>query len=400
MKKRVLIIMEALGSGGAEKSLISLLRAFEEYQSKIEIDLLVFKPYGMYYDQIPSYCRLITTPKEAIMMCHGLGSKYFWKYFTLRGFIGKIAHLVRKTLRGEGELGPSQYVWKNWERFIPQMRERYDVAMAYFQGYSNYFAVTKCSAPKRYVYIHHEYQKLNANFDFDRRYFEKATGILTVSDRCVDSVTEVFPDFKEKTFSIENISDPKLIEKMSREYVPEEFTGIGEDTVKLTSIGRLSPVKRFDRAIEAAAVLKKNGIDLIWTIVGEGELKDELNRKIKQLGLENNVFLCGVKSNPYPYIGGADIFVQTSDNEGKSLVIDEAKILHRPIVVTRYKTASDVIKDEETGLLCDFTADSVVDSVMRLCRDKALRAKLTQNLSSFDFDNKSEIEKYFRIWDM
>lgn len=400
MKKRLLIIIEALGSGGAEKSLISLLRAFEEYQSKIEIDLLVFKPYGMYYDQIPSYCRVIDTPKESIMMCHGLGSKYFWKYFTVRGFVGKILHLLKKTIKGEGELGPSQYVWNNWEKYIPRMKEHFDVAMSYFQGYSNYFAVTKCNAPKRYVFIHHEYQKLNVNLDFDRRYFEKASGIFTVSDRCVDSVTEVFPEFKEKTFAIGNILDPKLIETMSREYVPEEFSGLDSDTVKITSIGRLSPVKRFDRAIEAAAVLRKSGINFVWTIVGEGELEDDLNKKIKQLGLENNVFLSGVKSNPYPYIGGADIFVQTSDNEGRSLVIDEAKILLRPIVVTRYKTAADVIENEKTGLLCDFSAESVADSIIRLCRDASLRQKLSQTLSSFDFDNKSETEKYFHIWDI
>ena len=400
MKKQLLIIIEALGSGGAEKSLISLLRAFEAYQSKVEIDLLVFKPYGMYYDQIPSYCNVIAMPKEAIMMCHDPGSKYFWKYFTVRGFIGKITHLIKKTIKGEGELGPSQYVWHNWEKYIPQMKKRYDVVMSYFQGCSNYFAVTKCSAPQRYVYIHHEYQKLNANLDFDHRYFEKASGIFTVSDRCVDSVTEVFPDFKEKTFSIGNIFDPKLIEKLSRAYVPEEYAGLESDTVKITSIGRLSPVKRFDRAIEAAAIIKERGVNFVWTIVGEGELEDDLNKKIKQLGLENNVFLCGVKSNPYPYIGGADIFVQTSDNEGRSMVIDEAKILLKPIVVTRYKTASDVVENEETGLLCDFTAESVADSIIRLCGDKTLRQKLTQTLSSFDFDNKSEIKKYFRIWDM
>ena len=389
MKTRLLIIMEALGSGGAEKSLISLLQAFEAYRQQVDIDLLIFKPHGLYYDQIPSYCRVIDKPKEAIMMCHPLSSRYFWKYFTLRGLIAKITHLLKKKLKGEGELGPSQYVWHNWEPFIPCMKEEYDVVMGYFQGMANYFALTKCSAPKKYVYIHHEYQKLPVNFDYDHRIFSRATGILTVSELCVDSVTDMFPDLKGKVHCVENISNPKLIETLAREYLPEQFGGCGENTLKIVSIGRLCGVKRFDRAIEAAAVLKQKGVDFVWAIVGEGEQKDELNKRIVSLGLERQVFLCGVKPNPYPYIGNADVFVQTSDNEGKSLVIDEAKILHKPIVVTRY---------EKTGILCDFSAESVAQSILRIYGDETLRKTLTGNLAALSFDNKSEIEKYFRLW--
>ena len=54
----------------------------------------------------------------------------------------------------------------------------------------------------------------------------------------------------------------------------------------------------------------------------------------------------GVKENPYPYIKKADIYVQPSRYEGKSIAIDEAKILKKPIVVTNFSTAKDQIENE------------------------------------------------------
>ena len=64
-------------------------------------------------------------------------------------------------------------------------------------------------------------------------------------------------------------------------------------------------------------------------------------------------------------ITNPDIFVQTSDNEGKSLVLDEAKILHCPVVVTNYMTVADAVSNEKNGLIADFDPQSVAQCIMR-----------------------------------
>ena len=81
-------------------------------------------------------------------------------------------------------------------------------------------------------------------------------------------------------------------------------------------------------------------------------------RKIKNLiekkNLENHFKLLGFKENPYPYIKHADIYVQPSRYEGKSIAIDEAKILNKPIIVTNFETAKDQINDGMNGIIVEY----------------------------------------------
>ena len=73
---------------------------------------------------------------------------------------------------------------------------------------------------------------------------------------------------------------------------------------------------------------------------------------IEENQLQDHFILLGMKENPYPYIKEADIYVQPSRFEGKSIAIDEAKILQKPIVVTNFSTAKDQIKNQENGTDC------------------------------------------------
>lgn len=238
-------------------------------------------------------------------------------------------------------------------------------------------------------------KKLTADYDYS--YFKKADAIITVSPRCIQSVVNVHPKLKGKVVCIENIHSEALIKKMAMSGTAHEFDN-KENYVKIVSIGRITNVKRFDRAVEAAKILKDSGIKFIWLLLGCGDLENKIKELIKKLGLEREFVLVGVKTNPYPYINNADIFVQTSDNEGKSMVIDEAKILKKPIVVTNYKTVSDVIKDGEDGIVADFTPESVAEKLMMIINDKSLKDKIISNLECEIIGNENEIEKYISLW--
>ncbi|PEU67247.1 glycosyl transferase, partial [Bacillus cereus] len=96
------------------------------------------------------------------------------------------------------------------------------------------------------------------------------------------------------------------------------------------SVGRLAKEKGLDISLEAFNILVKKGYDLKWYLIGEGNVRVELERRIREEKLEKRVILLGIKENPYPYIKQADIYIQTSRYEGKSISIDEAKILAKP----------------------------------------------------------------------
>src|SRR5690606_12427392 len=97
------------------------------------------------------------------------------------------------------------------------------------------------------------------------------------------------------------------------------------------------------------------------------------------------VFLLGIKNNPYKYIKNADLIVQSSRYEGKSLVLDEAKILLKPIIATKYDSVTDQIEDRETGILVDINPEGIAKGVEEILGNIELRNILIKNLSHKDF---------------
>lgn len=395
---KILVVMHGIDGGGAEKSLVSFLTTLDmRYGSDIDVDLLLFKPEGLFLNQIPKNCNRLTEPKEVFAMSYSPLKKMFWSKISLKGLMGKTAHYISRIKKNDSQLSDIQAMWSHWKPYIPSVKGHYDVAISYMHGVTNYFVIDKCDADKKYLYIHHEYEKMNENAQFDYSYFKKADAIITVSSKCIQSIVNVHPELKDKVVCIENIHSAALIRKMATEGITREFEN-KDNCIKIVSIGRITDVKRFDRAVEAAKILKDRGIDFIWVLLGRGNLENELKKLVKSLGLEKEFILIGVKANPYPYINNADIFVQTSDNEGKSMVIDEAKILEKPIVVTNYMTVRDVIRDGENGVVADFTPESVAEKIMMIINDSSLKDRIISNLKHETIGNENEIEKYISLW--
>lgn len=100
----------------------------------------------------------------------------------------------------------------------------------------------------------------------------------------------------------------------------------------LIGIGRLSPQKRWDRAIAALARIEHRDAKLM--ILGEGEIRGELEQQIEALGLGDRVRLPGYSANPRQALVGARALVLTSDFEGVPGVLQEALAVGTPVVTT------------------------------------------------------------------
>jgi glycosyltransferase involved in cell wall biosynthesis len=86
-------------------------------------------------------------------------------------------------------------------------------------------------------------------------------------------------------------------------------------------------------------------------ILGEGELRTELERQTKQLGLDTHVFLPGFTHEVLPKLLASDVFVMSSRTEGLGTSILDAMALARPVVATRAGGIVDAVEHGETGLL-------------------------------------------------
>ena len=91
--------------------------------------------------------------------------------------------------------------------------------------------------------------------------------------------------------------------------------------------------------------------------------------------------------------------MQSSRFEGKSIVLDEAKILCKPCVVTNYVTAHNSVESGINGLLVDIDEKSIAEGILQLYSDKDLMQKFVDNLIENPAGNEEEIEKYIALFE-
>jgi glycosyltransferase involved in cell wall biosynthesis len=394
MKKKLLFVIPNLNIGGAEKSLVNLLNEID-YQ-KYAVDLLLIRAgEGMLLKQIPSQVNLLKLEKK--YQVFERTTKFPESYFLLRGRLDLVVAriLCRITLASVKDMGKAeQYAWKFTRLFHSKLKSEYDIAIAFLEKSSFYYISEFVSAKRKVGFIHSDYAKLNLDTAFDLRYFRKMNGIASVSSECVASLKTCFPSLKDKFRLIPNIVPKTLIHQLAKEPI-ELISG----KPILVSVGRLFEIKGFDLAIEAAALLVKYNIDFVWYIIGDGPEKQKLEQQIIQHKLTDKVILLGMKENPYPYILKADIVLQTSRYEGKSLVLDEAKLMHKPIIATNFSTVSDQIENNKTGIIVDMNSESIANGIEDLLQNQELRNTLSKNLSQQLYDSKENLETFYKFID-
>lgn len=393
--KKILFLMDSLGAGGAEKSLISLFHTLPP--QKYDISLLLIRESGLFLSQLPPNIKLLSgiypyqllgiSPKNIqLYLKHGIS---FWAKKIIR---------YQKAKSNKSYSLP-QMLWTLWKDDIPELPQHYDVAVSYLEGITNYYAIDKVKAKRKILWIHNEYEKLKYNKTFDSQYFQKADKVITISDLCRKNLITNFPTIPAEKFHVlENITNAKMIKSLSNEKINDPLFENSKG-IKLLSIGRLAPQKGYDLALKAAYKLKEKGVAFSWFIIGEGPLRQELEDLRSKLGLENEVFFIGLRQNPYNYIKEAEIIIQSSLFEGKSIAIDEAKILEKPIIATNYNTVSDLIQNDKTGIIVEMTPESLCEGIYKLINNPQMRKKLSDNLNKEKIDNTSEVNKYISIID-
>lgn len=390
MTKLLFVIMH-LHMGGAERSLVNLLSEID--YSQYEVDLILIKKEGDLIRQLPQEVHLLATPYD-------LKAVYSNSIDNIRGikyFLARVMSVVCSNIRNKlYTCDVTAIRWNQfYKRLILQLEKKYDVAVAYLTGPSMYYVADKVNADKKIVFYHNDYFASNAmsNRPTDLPYFKKFDLIPTISNQCKQSLEKAFPDLKEKFTVVPNITSTKLIRLRADQFYPEEYKG--KKNI-ICSIGRLNEQKGFDLAIQAAASLKKNEVSFSWYIIGEGEERKKLQELITSNQLEDVFFLLGIRDNPYPYLKNVDVVVQPSRYEGKSMVLDEAKILAKPIVVTNYTTVRDQLSDEE-GLVVDMTPEGIAEGIRKMLTETKMREKFVNYLQQRDYGNTDEMKKFYDI---
>ena len=388
MKKNLLFVMPSLCSGGAEKSLVTLLSLIDS--TKYNIDLFLFRREGLFLPNVPEHVNVIDGG-ESYGLFDGAAAEYI-KASVKKLRFDKILNRIRysKALAS----GDREKIWQCLKTAFPKNKKHYDAAIGYLEGNAIYYCVDCIDADKKIGYIHSDYNKLELNKDFDLDFYKKLDYLVGVSEQCGKVLCDNFCEINDRIRVVENITSPLVLKNLSEDTIPE-YENISAP--KILTVGRISSPKGYDIAVDAAEILDKNGINFKWFSIGKGELMPQIEERIKEKHLEEKFILLGERANPYPYISGCDIYVQPSYYEGKSIAIDEAKCFAKPIVATKFTTVFDQLAQGETALLAEIDAQSVAEKITELINDKTLCQKLTDNLNSTHKGNEEEIEKFYAM---
>lgn len=395
--KKMLFVIPSMGSGGAEKSLINLFNEMD--LNNVQIDLLIFSKKGLFLNQVPDGIIILEVPekvrllytKTELLQVRSVTSIYM-------NIIKYICTLTTRLLKKD--VGQANQIrWKYfYSKILSPLSETYDVAVSYLEGEAMYFVADKVKASKKIAWFHNDYISKKFDSKLDMPIFKKFDAIVTISDECKKILCEAFPEIKEKFIMLPNIVSEKFIRQRAQEPISDlvQFT---QGTFSFISVGRLNYQKGFDMALEAAKLLKDRGYKYIWYIIGEGEKEQELRAQIQKYQLEKEFILLGARDNPYPYIKHSDIFVQTSRFEGKSIVLDEAKILCATILVTNYPTVKDQILEGE-GKIVGMDPLSIANGLEELMNIPSLRESQKAMLIQRHYGNEECVRDYITLFEI
>ena len=379
--KKILFVINTLGLAGAEKALIELLRSIDP--KKYRIDLFVLLNQGELIGEIPDYVNILNSDFDACPIHTAEGQRHLLgrsiKALLHRGTLFRcLAYIVSNLISmiKEHRVQCDKLLWKAIAQSLDPIKDTYDLAVAFVEGGSTYFVGRKVNAKKKVAWIHIAYGIAGYNKRLDEGIYDFYDRVYGVSEEVCDSFVNVYPEKAPIVNVFHNIVNVDAIKKRSLEDAgfDDNFEGI-----RILSVGRLVAQKAYEVSIDAIKILKDRGIKLRYYILGEGNRRETLEEYIEKLGLSDTVLLYGNRLNPYPYIRQSDIFLHASKYEGKSIAIQEARILGKPIIVSDCEGNREQIRDGIDGVVCDFAAEGIAEALSRLISDETFREALGSN---------------------
>jgi len=161
--------------------------------------------------------------------------------------------------------------------------------------------------------------------------FNKAYMVIDVSKESAEDLAENFGVKKEKIKVIYNPLNVEEIEKLAKEPLEKIHQEIFKKPV-IINMGRMSKQKGQWYLIRVFKEVKRTIKEAQLVILGSGELRPELKKIVKDLGIENDVHLLGWQSNPFKFLTKSKVFVLSSLWEGLPYVVLEAMACGLPII--------------------------------------------------------------------
>jgi glycosyltransferase involved in cell wall biosynthesis len=384
--KKVLFMLTSMNIGGVEKSLLSLLSTMPK--EKYDVTVLLLEKKGCFLSELPSWVKIeeanwFKEIKPIIMQPPQQTLRCFYKdkqYIKFISFIN--TYLVSK------QFDNRFFYYKQVLASIPLHKESFDLAIAY-QGPTDlidFYISQKVEAKEKWSWVHFDVSNHQINEKLYTKLYEGFEKVMVVSQEAKKQLVKRIPTISSKAKVFPNIVSHEMIQKLAHEKIGLDsgFTG-----KKIVTVGRLSKEKGQDLAITVLANLRREGYNVRWYCVGEGNSRSEYEKLIKDYDLEADFILLGASINPYPYIQQADLYVQPSRHESYCLTLAEAKCLCKPIISTNFIGAKEQLVNGVNGWIVEANEEDLYKTIKKLLDHPEKIRWLTNNLKE-ESDTKNQ----------
>ncbi len=353
--EKILFGITSLTLGGAERVLVDLAN---ELSKKYEVTIFTIYANGELEKQLNNKIKVKTYKKCA-----------YAKLQTLR------KHLI-----------PLKILFLQKSIYKKYIKENYKAEIAFLEGPITRLFSTKNNNTKKIAWVHNDISKVfgtgikaKLKQKVDKTIYKKYDTLVFVSKDNLASFEKVYKNKNQERQVIYNYLNAENIIKKAEEKIEENWE---DGRIHFVSVARLVKQKGLERLIKVHKRLIQEGLDHKFHIIGDGEEKEKLEKLIKENKLEETFELLGKRENPYPYIKKADYFCLFSEFEGYGMVIGEAKILNKPILITN-TAAREAVQNYQNSKIAENSEDGIYAVLKEVITSKD-EQKQKENLKPYE----------------
>src|SRR5690606_3457767 len=332
-KPSILFVHPDLRGGGAEKVLVNLLNSMDT--EKYDIHLLTYFEEGVNRNNL--------TP--------AIKQRYIFK----------------KVFRGWSVL---QKLFSPRQLYKLFISEKYDVIIAYLEGVPTRM-VSGCphKQTKLVSWLHIDLK----NFGIEKIYrsvtemkqcYSKFDRVVAVSNRALESFFEQCSLDRKYGEVIHNVVDTALVITNGEQPLSDHL--LSEDRINICSVGRLTRQKGYKRLLQALSKIVTDYPKIHLYLIGTGELKEELEKQVATLKIDNYISFLGFQQNPHKFVSKCDLFVCSSFEEGYSTAVTESVILRTPVLTTACAGMDEILDNGETGMIVENSTEGIYQGLVAL----------------------------------
>ena len=374
--EKIIFGITGLTLGGAERVLVDISNRLVD---KYDITIFTIYANGVLENELDKKIHL--------------KSLYNFSYSSLKGLKKKIIPL--KVL-----IGKRKIFRENIDN------DNYKAQIAFLEGaITRIFSVKSKNKneTKKIAWIHNDISKVFGRGPksklkriIDRNTYEKYNTLVFVSIDNLDKFNRVYDDMLLPHETVVNnyINSSRILDLSTKEINDQDTELFKDKTLKIVQVSRLVEQKAIDRLIKVHSKLIKEGVKHNIYIIGDGPLKEKLERQIKENNVQDTFKLLGARENPYPYMKKADVVSLFSKFEGYPMVIEEAKVLNKYILATNTSTREALINYSKKSQIVENSEEGIEKAIKFAVKNKKQISKLEDN---YIYDNEKLIDKIIKI---